>query len=103
MTSNTVLILNEFKKGLISFFDELIEQFPEQGDLVVIRILLKDQLPVTQIMNYFIANVLPEKQMVKERNQKFFTESNALFGLLGNDRANNLKNIWKSPKLDKDD
>jgi hypothetical protein len=103
MTSNTVLILNEFKKGLISFFDELIEQFPEQGDLVVIRILLKDQLPVTQIMNYFISNVLPEKQMVKERNQKFFTESNALFGLLGNDRANNLKNIWKSPKLDKDD
>jgi hypothetical protein len=103
MTSNTVLILNEFKKGLISFFDELIEQFPEHGDLVVIRILLKDQLPVTQIMNYFIANVLPEKQMVKERNQKFFTESNALFGLLGNDRANSLKGLWKSPKLDKDD
>jgi hypothetical protein len=103
MTSNSVLILNEFKKGLISFFDELIEQFPEHGDLVVIRILLKDQLPVTQIMNYFISNVLPEKQMVKERNQKFFTESNALFGLLGNDRASNLKNLWKSPKLDKDD
>ena len=54
MTSNSVLILNEFKKGLISFFDELIEQFPEHGDLVVIRILLKDQLPVTQIMNHFI-------------------------------------------------
>ena len=103
MSSNSVLILNEFKKGLISFFDELIEQFPEHGDLVVIRILLKDQLPVTQIMNHFIQNVLPEKPLVKERNQKFFTESNALFGLLGNDRANNLKNIWKSPKLDKDD
>ena len=100
--SSTDFLL-EFKKQLIAFFDELIEQFPEQGDLVVIRILLKDQLPVTQIMNYFISNVLPEKQMVKERNQKFFTESNALFGLLGNDRANNLKNIWKSPKLDKDD
>jgi hypothetical protein len=103
MTSNSNLILNEFKKGLISFFDELIEQFPEQGDLVVIRILLKDQLPVTQIMNHFIQNVLPEKNLIKERNQKFFTESNALFGLLGNDRASNLKNLWKSPKLDKDD
>ena len=103
MSSNSVLILNEFKKGLISFFDELIEQFPEHGDLVVIRILLKDQLPVTQIMNHFIQNVLPEKPLVKERNQKFFTESNALFGLLGADRANNLKKIWKSPKLDKDD
>jgi hypothetical protein len=100
---SSVLILQEFKKALISFFDELIEQFPEEGDLVVIRILLKDRLPINDIMTYFIGNVLPEKNPIKERDPKFWTESNALFGLLGQERASNLKKLWKSPKLDKDD
>ena len=33
-------VLSEFKNGLISFFDELIDQFPKEGDLVMIRIFL---------------------------------------------------------------
>ena len=31
-------ILCEFLNGLISFFDELIDQFPTEGDLVIFRI-----------------------------------------------------------------
>ena len=100
---NTITILTEFKKALISFFDELIEQFPEEGDLVFIRILLKDRAPVVEIMNYFIKNILPDKAVIKARDQKFFTEGNNLFGLLGPEKAVNLRKIWKSPKLDKDD
>jgi hypothetical protein len=100
---NSITILNEFKKALITFFDELIEQFPEEGELVFIRILLKDRAPVVEIMNYFIKKILPEKSTIKSRDQKFFTESDALFGMLGDERAVNLRKIWKSPKLDKDD
>lgn len=100
---NAITILNEFKKALITFFDELIEQFPEEGELVFIRILLKDRAPVVEIMNYFIKKILPEKTTIKSRDQKFFTDSDALFGMLGDERAVNLRKIWKSPKLDKDD
>ena len=48
MTSNTVLILNEFKKGLISFFDELIEQFPEN--------YINFQFQFTSIWNKYASN-----------------------------------------------
>jgi hypothetical protein len=101
--SNSITVLQEFKKALITFFDELIEQFPEEGDLIFVRIMLKDRLPINEIMNYFIKAVLPEKPYIKARDQKFFTDSNALFGMLGSDRSVNLKKIWKSPKLDKED
>jgi hypothetical protein len=58
---------------------------------------------VVEIMNYFIKNILPDKAIIKARDQKFFTEGNNLFGLLGPEKAANLRKIWKSPKLDKDD
>ena len=102
-SSNSIQILQEFKKALITFFDELIEQFPEEGDLIFIRIFLKDRIPVTDAMNHFIQNILPEKKIIKERDSKFFTEKDALFGILGPERAVNLRKIWKSPKLDKED
>lgn len=99
----SITTLQEFKKALITFFDELIEQFPEDGDLIFVRIMLKDRIPVNEIMNYFIRSVLPEKPLIKARDQKFFTESDALFGMLGSERAVNLRKIWKSSKLDAQD
>lgn len=101
--SNSIQILQEFKKALITFFDELIEQFPEEADLILIRIGLKDKVPITDTINYFIQNILPEKKTIKERDTTFFTEKDALFGILGPDRAKHLRKIWKSPKLDKED
>ena len=35
--STELAILIEFKKQLTNFFDELVAQFPKEGDLVVIR------------------------------------------------------------------
>jgi hypothetical protein len=48
-----IQVLNEFKNGLISFFDELIDQFPNEGDLIMIRIFLKDQIIIEDVMNIF--------------------------------------------------
>ena len=44
-------ILLEFKSQLINFFDELINQFPSEGDLVVIRLFLTNQIPIRDVMN----------------------------------------------------
>lgn len=96
-------ILREFKNNIISFFDELIEQFPNEPDFVIIRFFLKDKIPSEDIILYFIQKVLPDKELVKKRDEKFFTETNSLFGLLPENQANTFKRIWKSSALDKDD
>ena len=96
-------VLQEFKDSLIKFFDELIDQFSSEPDLVIIRILLKDQIPITDILNYFIREILPEKQKIRDRDERFFTEGKSLFGMLPESKADTFKRIWKSPNLDKDD
>jgi len=96
-------ILNEFKKNLVNFFDELIDQFPEEGDFVLIRILIKDQLPITEVMNYFISEILPHKAMIKSRDERIFTEMNVLYFGLEKNQSNGIRKVWKSSSLDKED
>jgi hypothetical protein len=102
MTSK-IQILSEFKTNLVNFLDELIEQFPEEGDLIVLRIFLNDQVPIADIMSTFVRKLLPLKDMVKKRDQSFFLNNNILFEKLNKDKVNHFKTLWLSPKLDSDD
>lgn len=96
-------ILNEFKRQLLHFLDEMIEQFPNEGDFVVMRILLNDQISINDVMNNFILQILPLKTMVKERNDNFFLQNNILFEDLDKSKVNHFKKIWRSDSLDNDD
>ena len=51
-------ILKQFKNSIITFLDELIVQFPEEADLVIFRIFLKDRVPIIDIMTYFVHKIL---------------------------------------------
>ena len=103
---STEQILSEFKTSLITFFDELIEQFPEEPDLIIIRIFFNDQIPVKDVMDLFNFKINTEnqllKKMVKDRNEKFFLEHN-IFDALGKDQVNHFKKLWRSGRLDDDD
>lgn len=103
MNSDSIKILNDFQTSLVSFFDELIEMFPNEGDFVTIRIMIKDRIPITQIADYFAQNILPEKELIKARSDSVFLEKNVLFSSLGPMQSNNFKNLWASDKLDKQD
>ena len=74
------LILQEFKNNLITFFDELIDQFPTEADLFIIRIFLKDQIAIAKVINIFNNTINKDgqkfKKMIKDRNENFFLESN---------------------------
>ena len=96
-------ILSQFKTQIIKFLDEMVEQFPNEGDFVVMRILIKDQYSINDVMNNFIQQVLPLKQMVKDRNDKFFLENNILFEDLDSTKVNHFKTVWRSDFLDDDD
>ena len=96
-------ILTDFRTNLVSFLDELIEQFPQEGDLVIVRIFICDQIPITDIMHTFTKKVLPLKDMVKQRNAAFFLENDVLFENLSNTKVSYFKQLWSSDKLDADD
>lgn len=101
---SSIQILSDFKSNLIQFFDELIEQFPSESELVLIRIFLNDQVPIESVMNYFIKDILPHKELVKARDGEFFMSNNILFGRrLDKTKPNYFKNLWRSTQLDAQD
>lgn len=104
MASLKVLIV--FKKQLVDFIDELIASFPSEPDFIMIRIFLKDQVPIEDIMKYFVETILPLENMVATKNDKFFLENNILFESLDSDSAtkvNYFKRLWTTiDKTDKD-
>ena len=98
-----IKILKEFKNSLITFIDELIPQFPEEGDLVIIRIFLKDQVPIADVMNHIIHMILPLKQLVVSKDESFFLDNNVLFTALNSGKVNHFKKLWRSGRLDNED
>ena len=91
-------ILKQFKNTLISFLDELIGQFPTEGELVIFRIFLKDRVSIDHVMNYFVLNILPLKNMVKERDEDFFLNKCDLFENINisssKKKVNHFKKLW---------
>ena len=99
-------VLTEFKSQLLRFFDELIAQFPQEGDLVVIRVFLANQIPIKNAMDIFNHKINTNdqelKKMIKTHNESFFID-HSLFDKLGKDKVIHFKKLWQSGQLDKED
>lgn len=98
-----IKILSAFKAGITKFIDELVEQLPEEEDMVVLRILFHDQLPTEDVMNHYIEIVLPVKHMIDNKDEDFFITNIDIFGTVDTTKVNHFKKLWMSGKLDKDD
>lgn len=96
-----VELLVLFKKTMIEFLDELIEQFDQEGDLIVLRFFLSEQIPLETIMNQFNSYVYPMKDMIKNRDEKFFLERDNIFGSSPKDKVIHFKELYM--KMAKDD
>jgi hypothetical protein len=98
MSENEVLI--EFKTQLVCFFDELISQFPQEGDLVVLRLFVTNQMPINTIMNIFVQKLNTNDQefrkMAKERNESFFLENNIFDNFCSKEKIVRFKKLWLS-------
>ena len=99
-------ILNEFKTQLLSFFDELIAQFPKEGDLIICRLFFDNQIPIKSVMDNFIYNINKNDKellkMIQQRNESFFLEHN-IFTTVEKEKVNHFKKIWCSGHLDDED
>jgi hypothetical protein len=102
-------ILKDFKKHLLNFIDELISQFPQEGDLVILRVFIDNQVQIKNIMDGFIFKINTNdnqlRNMISKRNEMFFIEHD-VFTSVGNvnpDKIRYFKKIWLSGSLDNDD
>jgi hypothetical protein len=86
--------MGRFKKNMMEFFDDLIEQYPEEGDLIVIRFFLAEQTPVETMIRRFIETVLPNRHHIKNRDETFFLQNENVFGASPKDKVIHFKQLY---------
>ena len=96
-------ILQKFKESLIEFLDELIEQFPTQTELVVIRVMVKDQIPTTQVVDELIEHVLPFKDKIRNKDLGFLQDEKERENHKHSKIIKMIEELWNSDTLDEDD
>lgn len=103
--SNKLILMQKFRDQLVTFLDEIIDQFPTECDFVLIRMFIKDQIPVHDILGRFIRDILPLKEHVEKREETFFLNNTLLYtgGNISDDKINHFQELWQSDKLDADD
>jgi hypothetical protein len=99
MTESEILL--QFQTTLVDFLDDLSAQFPTEGDLVIMRIFVKDRAPISIFMDNFVKYGLPYKKTIKARDGNFFVTNKHLF--LQNDvdgrQSNLFERLWLSDAL----
>lgn len=101
--------MKEFRSHLVQFLDELIEQFPSEANFVIMRIFIKDQVPVTDVIGRFIRDILPFRDEAIKRDDDFFINhpflylSNNDLKNGGKDKVNHFTQLWMSDALDEND
>ncbi len=92
--------MDKFKKQLVSFLDELIEQFPSQAEFIIMRIFVKDKIPIKTLIDQFISDVLPHEELIKHRDNELFKVTQ-LIGYPNKPKF--FHDFWFSDLLDDDD
>lgn len=96
-------ILQTFKKNYIDFIEELIDQFPHEQELVMVRVLFVDQLQTDVIAQQFGEKVLPHEKLIAQRNEDYFLQEDSLYSEVDTQSVLRFKKIWQSDSLDDDD
>ena len=94
VVTEQVKLLNLFKTNILEFLDELIEQFEEEGDLLVLRFFLSEQVPIEMLMNQFLLYVYPHSELIKKRDEVFFLEKDNIFGMSPKDKVVHFKELY---------
>lgn len=96
---SAVQVLQHFKTMLLDFIDDLIEQFPTEGKLVVGRIFV-DSLSTEEIIKQFIKEVLPYEKMINKKDEAFFLTHDILLAGITNSEVSHFKHLYL--QLDED-
>lgn len=103
MSTKQTELLCKFKVVLLEFIDELVQQFPNDFDIVTCRVFIKDQIPIKIIMDIFIKHFTPYENLINNRDELFFTEGSSEFCKALKLKNNIFEKVWYSNVLDQDD
>ena len=92
-----IVVLKKFEDSIVNFLDALVEQFPNEEDFHLMKIIISTkQIPVTIIVEKFIEIIYPNKQMIKNRDEKFFLNNESIFSGVSVNKVNHFKKLWMS-------
>lgn len=97
MNHDRIKVIEVFKNNLVNFIEILIEQFPSETDLIIIRTFFLEMCSSVDIINYFSHKLLNEKvkTMIEKQNDQFFIENDTLFSDIKNkQKVFHFKNVW---------
>lgn len=97
MNQDKFKVIEVFKNNLINFFDVLIEQFPQETDLIIIRTFLSEMVSPFDIIDYFAHKLLNEKvkSVIAKEDEQFFIDNDTLFSEIKNkQKVFHFKNLY---------
>jgi hypothetical protein len=105
--SNTNLItekiLYQLKSQVLNLLDDLLTIFPNEADLLLIRLFFENQIEPSKLMDGFIKWVYPWKEHILEHNEEFFEKNEHIFGPLPTDKIRYLKQKIHDGTIDNED
>lgn len=96
-------LLTKFHQCFIQFVDELVEQFPNEPKLHILRVFLKDNTPPLTLMEKYCTYIIPYKEHIDKRDENFFLSETAGFSKMSDQNLICLKSYWQSDQLDEED
>jgi hypothetical protein len=72
-------LLKLVKQQLIVFIDELIDVIPEQDDLHVVKLIVREQLLDSEIMEFLVSKILPLEDLIRKRDCENLCRSIQMF------------------------
>lgn len=99
MDNNKLKIIQVFHNNLVDFIDSLIEQFPSETDLILVKTFLQQFCSPADIMKYFSKSLLSQevKVMIDKEDEAFFLQNDSLFSDIPNQqKVFHFKNLWKN-------
>lgn len=114
MDSKKIKLLTHFRSQIIKFMDELIGQFPKRSEFYFIRIFVKDQIPLEDVLGRFIKIVLPYRYIIKKKDADIIFDNDIITkGIIGVsekqyvnenlESAEIFKELWLADELSDDD
>jgi hypothetical protein len=105
MSSNQITekILAQLKSQVLNLLDDLLIIYPNESDLLLIRLFFDNQISDKKLMEGFIKWVYPWKNHILTHNEEFFENNEHIFGPLPINKIHYLKDKLKDGTIDKED
>ncbi len=97
------LLCNELKEQVLNLLDGLIEVFPSDVQMLFARLYFSDNVDQEKLMKGFVKYVLPWKDQILKRDEKYFEDNEYIFGDIDPTKVEHFKSLIKSGGFSSDD